>query len=153
MEKDQQLLITENNTLSEQFHKFKVRVSQGENADPNSEVILEEKVHKDKMVELLKRNHDVMLEKYEIYRQRNEQLEQQNLEREKLYNTARNENDSLSDAKHSLQRQVEDLKNQNVILNQKLQSSTENAKRLQEQANALKLAKDRLEGQLAMNQE
>jgi hypothetical protein len=144
-------LITENNSLSEQFYKFKQRVHNGENAEPNNQSALDEKVHKDKMVELLKRNHDVMLEKYEIFRQRNEHLETQNLEREKLYTACRNENDALADAKHSTQRAVEDLKNQVAILEHKNATSTESLKRLQEQANALKLAKDRLEGQLAMS--
>ncbi len=34
-----------------------------------------ERAEKDKMVELLKRNHDVMMEKYEVFRERNENLE------------------------------------------------------------------------------
>ena len=38
-----------------------------------------------KYVELLKKNYDVILEKYEVYRQRNEQLEQTADEKDKLY--------------------------------------------------------------------
>jgi len=57
----------------------------------------------------------------------------------------------LADAKHTAQRSVENLKNQVAILEQKNTTTTESLKRLQEQANALKLAKDRLEGQLAMS--
>ena len=48
---------------------------------------------KDTLVELLKRNHDVVLEKYELSRQRNEILEKTSLEKEKLYNEIKIEND------------------------------------------------------------
>ena len=55
-----------------------------------------EKVQKDKMVELLKRNHDVMMEKYETYRVRNEGLEKKALEKENLYVVIKSENDNLA---------------------------------------------------------
>ena len=55
-----------------------------------------EKIQKDKMVELLKRNHDVMMEKYETYRIRNEGLEKKALEKENLYVVIKSENDNLS---------------------------------------------------------
>ena len=54
------------------------------------------KVQKDKMVELLKRNHDVMMEKYETYRLRNEALEKKALEKENLYVVIKGENDNLA---------------------------------------------------------
>ena len=57
-----------------------------------------EKVQKDKMVELLKRNHDVMMEKYETYRVRNEALEKRSLEKENLYTVIKGENDNLSNS-------------------------------------------------------
>jgi hypothetical protein len=44
-------------------------------------------------VELLKRNHDVVLEKYELQRQRNDSLEKTAIEKEKLYNEIKIEND------------------------------------------------------------
>ena len=62
------------------------------------------------MVELLKRNHDVMLEKYEIYRSRNELLEKQNLEKEGLYVQIKSENDKISDSLYQIKRQAEDLR-------------------------------------------
>ncbi len=49
------------------------------------------------MVQLLKRNHDTMLEKYELYRQRNEVLEKNALDKEALYLKIKNENDLLVD--------------------------------------------------------
>lgn len=38
------------------------------------------------MVQLLKRNHDVLMEKYELYRAQNQELEKVALEKERLYN-------------------------------------------------------------------
>ena len=63
-----------------------------------------EKVQKDKMVELLKRNHDVMMEKYETYRVRNEGLEKKALEKENLYVVIKAENDNLSNQVYQLKR-------------------------------------------------
>jgi hypothetical protein len=48
------------------------------------------------MVELLKRNHDVLMEKYELFRTRNETLEKVALEREKLYNEIKVSHDQTS---------------------------------------------------------
>ena len=51
--------------------------------DGTLDFTINEKIQKDKMVELLKRNHDVMMEKYETYRIRNEGLEKKALEKER----------------------------------------------------------------------
>jgi len=48
------------------------------------------------MVELLKRNHDVMMEKYELFRQRNDILEKKAIEKEALYGKMKHENDEIS---------------------------------------------------------
>ena len=63
-----------------------------------------EKVQKDKMVELLKRNHDVMMEKYETYRVRNDGLEKKALEKENLYVLIKSENDNLANQVYQLKR-------------------------------------------------
>lgn len=47
-------------------------------------------------MELLKRNHDVMVDKYEEQRQRNEMLEKTAIEKERLYHEIKNENDQLA---------------------------------------------------------
>ena len=49
------------------------------------------------MVDLLKRNHDVMMEKYELYRQRNETLEKAGLDREALHQKMKSECDNMAD--------------------------------------------------------
>lgn len=69
----------------------------GAGAGTNPENIAE-RIQKDKMVELLKRNHDVMMEKYETYRIRNDALEKKALEKENLYVVIKAENDNLSNS-------------------------------------------------------
>lgn len=82
-----------------------------------------EKVQKDKMVELLKRNHDVMMEKYETYRLRNEGLEKKALEKENLYIVIKGENDNLASQVYQLKRQVEDLRQEKTLLHSKFTSA------------------------------
>jgi|TARA_B110000285_G_C15081486_1_gene593754 hypothetical protein len=47
------------------------------------------------MVALLKRNHDVLMEKYELFRQRNESLEKVAVEKEALYNQMKIDADKM----------------------------------------------------------
>ena len=48
---------------------------------------------RDHLVELLKRNHDVMVDKYEEQRQLNQMLDKNSNEKERLYNEIKLEND------------------------------------------------------------
>ena len=105
------------------------------------------------MVDLLKRNHDVMMEKYELYRQRNETLEKAALDREQLHSKMKSECDNLADQVHSLKRRNEDLKQENSILSQRVTTAEEASKTNGEQAHALKTSKDKFEGQLRAMQE
>ena len=87
LERDQQQLMNENNVMSEQLYQLKSKAMQeqrsligitdqvaddffgGVTADKGDlQKLAMEKAEKDKMVELLKRNHDVMMEKYEVFR-------------------------------------------------------------------------------------
>lgn len=131
--------------LCSQLHKAKKQTIGGgedENSNPNEE-----------MVDLLKRNHDVMMEKYELYRQRNETLEKAALDREQLHSKMKSECDNLADQVHSLRRRNEDLKQENSILSQRVTSAEEASKTNGEQAHALKTSKDKFEGQLRAMQE
>jgi hypothetical protein len=47
------------------------------------------------MVEVLRRNHDAMMLKYETYRQRNDELEGEVFDKKKLHSSIRAENDNL----------------------------------------------------------
>ena len=96
-----------------------------------------EKIQKDKMVELLKRNHDVMMEKYETYRIRNEGLEKKALEKENLYVVIKSENDNLSNQVYQFKRQVEDLRQEKQLLDSKLSSLDSQHKNANDKASAL----------------
>jgi hypothetical protein len=72
------------------------------------------------MVELLKRNHDVMMEKYELFRQRNEILEKKALDKEQLYVQIKHENDEIASKYYAEMRQCEEYRQLNTILESKL---------------------------------
>ena len=61
-------------------------------------------IQKDQMVELLKRNHDILMEKYELFRNRNETLEKVALEKEKLYNEIKMSHDQLNQRLFTVQK-------------------------------------------------
>lgn len=94
-----------------------------------------------------------MVEKYELYRQRNEQLEKTALEKEQLYLKIKSENDVLSDQLYTIKRVAEDLKQENSLISAKLTNVSETAKTAQEQATSFKAGKDRYEGQFKAVQE
>lgn len=102
------------------------------------------------MVELLKRNHDVMMEKYEMFRQRNELLEKKALDKETLYVQIKHENDELSGKYYAEMRTAEELRMANSILESKFKQSESLLKQSNEQANSHKLAREQLDGQVKM---
>ena len=146
LERDYQQATAENNMVCEQLLKFKQAATPQENRNPNAS-------EPDAFVDLLKRNHDVMMEKYELYRQRNEQLERTTLEKESLYLKIKTENDVLADQVYTLKRVTEDLKQETTLLTSKLITAQETSKTATEQSFALKVSKDRFEGQFKAVQE
>lgn len=101
-----------------------------------------DKVQKDKMVELLKRNHDVMMEKYEVYADRNKTLEKKTLEKEQLYISIKSENETLAHSLYQVKRQSEDYRQENQILESKYFTAESLCKQATEQANSLKVTKE-----------
>lgn len=91
----------------------------------------------------MKRNHDIVLEKYEIQHQRNESLEKLAIEKERLYNDMRIENDHLTDANYRLQRGTEELVNEKRILEGKLKNAEGNLKATQEEVRILRIANEK----------
>lgn len=63
------------------------------------------------MVQLIKRNHETLMEKYELVRQRNESLEKMAVEKESLVNEIKLEQDKLTQKLYLLQRTHEDVIN------------------------------------------
>ena len=86
--------------MSQQLFQLKSKTFQDkedpDGEDPKLDFEYADKVQRDKMVDLLKRNHDVMVEKYEVYSERNKILEKKALEQEKLYVTIKAENEDLA---------------------------------------------------------
>lgn len=58
------------------------------------------RIEKEQMVELLKRNHDVLMDKHELVKKRNEQLEKTAHEKETLYNNIKADHDRRQDILH-----------------------------------------------------
>ena len=69
-ERDQQQMAQENNALADQLFKLKTQNLRTADTDNKGQVGLfaESLSEQDQMVELLKRNHDAMMHKYETYR-------------------------------------------------------------------------------------
>jgi len=83
--------MTENNLMGDQLYKLRQeRIKSGNFGSVSDE---KDTTESQAMVELLKRNHDTMLQKYEQYRQRNEVLEKATLDKEALYLKIKSEND------------------------------------------------------------
>ena len=99
------------------------------------------------MVALLKRNHDTLLEKYELFRQRNQSLEKLAVEKETMYNETKIEIDKLSQSVFKLQRSEDELKSEKSLLESKIARFTENEKSKDEQLKTLKTQKEKFEGQ------
>lgn len=70
----------------------------------------------------MKRNHDIVLEKYELQKQRQELLEKTAIDKEKLYNEIKQENDQLANQTYKLQRTNEDLLNEKRIFEAKIKN-------------------------------
>ena len=101
-----------------------------------------DKVEKDRMVELLKRNHDVMMEKYETYADRNKTLEKQTLEKEQLYISIKGENEALQHTLHQIRRDAENFRQENQILDSKFSTAESMCKKATEEAKSLKMTKE-----------
>lgn len=108
----------------------------GQNAAA-AEMDIAARVEKDKMVELLKRNHDVMMEKYETYRVRNDTLEKKAQEKENLYVVIKAENDKLSNQVLQFKRELGDLQLEKQLLESKFTQADSQMKNAEEKSVSL----------------
>jgi hypothetical protein len=114
--------------LAQQLYHFKTQTldkAGGSSLDSGPDIIGSKVLRdeRDHLVELMKRNHDIVVEKYEVQRQRNDSLEKLAIEKEKLYNEIKIENDQISNNNYKLQRAIEELLNEKRILEGKLKNS------------------------------
>lgn len=98
---------------------------------------------RDHLMELLKRNHDVMVDKYEEQKQRNEMLEKTAIEKERLYHEIKLENDQLANQSYKLQRGNEEFANQQRILEAKLKNCEAILRQTQDESRQLRLAHEK----------
>ena len=118
----------------------------GQNAAGANEMDVAERVQKDKMVELLKRNHDVMMEKYETYRVRNDALEKKAMEKENLYVVIKAENDKLSNQVYQFKRELGDLQLEKQLLESKYTQADSLMQTAEEKSVSLQQKSQQLEG-------
>ncbi|MEC8427050.1 MAG: hypothetical protein VXZ35_01385 [Pseudomonadota bacterium] len=105
------------------------------------------------MVLLLKRNHDLAVEKNELYRAQNQQLEKVALEKDRLYNEVSSEQSRLTSEISRFQRQCEELKSQCDLLDAKLKKSEESNKNKDQELKTLRASKNKFEGQAKVHSE
>ena len=140
-------MLHENNVMSEQLYQLKSKSLLDKEAteavnEPKLDFEYADKVQKDKMVELLKRNHDVMMEKYEVYAERNKTLEKKALDKEQLYVSIKSENETLANQLYQVKRQAEDYRQEAQILESKFNTAESLCKQATEQAGSLKATKE-----------
>lgn len=146
MQTESAQLMQENSELSQQLYVLKTKVTGKEGAITSDEDRIE-KIQKDQMVQLLKRNHDTLMQKYELFRQRNEALEKMAVEKEALYNEMKLDADKTGQDLFRVQKSFEETKNQKEIFEAKVKRLEEAAKSKDEQIKALKVQKEKYEGQ------
>ena len=106
MKREVDQIRVENSHLAQQLYQFKTQtLEKGGSSldsglpDAHSKLIRDERDH---LMELMKRNHDIVVEKYEVQRQRNDSLEKLAIEKERLYNEIKIENDQISNNNYKL---------------------------------------------------
>ena len=114
MQTESAQLTQENSELSQQLYVLKTKVTGKEGAITSDEDRIE-KIQKDQMVQLLKRNHDTLMQKYELFRQRNEALEKMAVEKEALYNEMKLDADKTGQELFRVQKSFEETRNQKEI--------------------------------------
>lgn len=147
VERELQQIQLENSNLAQQLFKAtQGNAVAGPSAADNTRLFGRDE--RDQLVELLKRNHDIVVEKYEMQRQRNEGLEKAAADKERLYLEIKQENDALANANYKLQRSSEDLANERRILETKLKNSDSVLKQTLDETRGLKLSSEKLDASL-----
>lgn len=146
MQIEHKQMAEENSSLSHQVYLLKSMFSQGDAKDLKDADKIE-KIRNDQVVQLIKRNHETLMEKYELVRQRNESLEKMAVEKESLVNEIKLDQDKLTQKLYLLQRTHEDAINQKELTTAKLKKLEEAIKSKDEQIKTLRTQKEKFEGQ------
>lgn len=122
MDAEQQGIIQENSDLSQQIYVLRTKFSpDGAQIKDGSRILTadEEKIQtiqRDQMVELLRRNHDVLMEKYELVRRQHEALEKTSAQKEELFNKMQVETEQLRSKVFDLEKATAELANEKELL-------------------------------------
>ena len=148
MKREVDQIRVENSHLAQQLYHFKTQTldkggsSLDSGPDAHSKLIRDERDH---LMELMKRNHDIVVEKYEVQRQRNDSLEKLAIEKERLYNEIKIENDQISNNNYKLQRAIEELLNEKRILEGKYKNADAQLRQAQDELRFTRVALDKAE--------
>jgi chromosome segregation ATPase len=152
MDSEQQAIIQENSDLSQQLYVLRTKFSpDGAQIGDGTRILTadEEKIQtiqKDQMVELLKRNHDVLMEKYELVRRQHDALERSSMQKEELFNKMQAETEQLRTKAFDLEKATAELANQRALLERELRAVEQGAKAKDDSVKALTAKKDKFEG-------
>ena len=141
VERELQQIQFENSNLAQQLYQLKAHTVEA----PASPLEGRFRDERDQLVEMMKRNYDVVVEKFELQRQRNEGLEKAAIEKERLYLEIKAENDTLANGSYKLQRANEDLTNEKRIGETKLRNTEAQLKQFVEESRVFKLAAEKQE--------
>ena len=93
IEAEQQTIVQENSDLTQQIYVLKTKFAPDgaqQRLDGGKILTADEErignIEKDQMVQLLKRNNDVLSEKYELVRRQHQSLEKTSTQKEELFN-------------------------------------------------------------------
>lgn len=150
MERELQQIQVENSNLAQQLYNVKTQHplsgpkddAPPPGIDPSQFFSRNER---DQLVEMLKRNHDIVVEKYQMQMTRVDGLEKTTIEKERMYNEIKIENDQLSNSIYKLQRSNEDLQNEKKIYESKLKNTEGLLRQFQEETRVLRMNNEKLD--------
>ena len=148
-EEEQAILIQKNSDLGQQLYVMKTRISKG--GDPSALTSTDEekidRIEKDQMVSLLKKNLDNLMEKNHFLRNKSESSEKLLSEMDLQFTEMKAQNDQLSHQLNRVRKDHDEMKYIKESLQTQVFKVQESYKGSNEDMKTLKIQKDRYEGQ------
>ena len=141
----QEHIIRENSELTAQVHVLRGKFGADGAALAGDEERLR-RIENEQLLDMLKRNHDVLLEKHDLVKRRNDQLERTSAQREQQYEDLKLEHDRAADQLHRSQSELTEKTRALEMLGKRLKDSSAQAKTAEDQLQSLRGDKDRFEG-------
>lgn len=141
----QQHIIRENSELTAQVHVLKGKFGGDGTALTGDEEKLR-RIENEQMLDMLKRNHDVLLEKHDLVKRRNDQLERSTAQKEQLYEDLKLEHDKIADQFHRSQTDLVEKTRTLQLLEKRLKDASAQATAAEDELRSLRGDKDAFEG-------